>query len=400
MRRFSLLFLLIAATSAAAQESPAAAPAAAASPAPAAPAAANASAPVAPTVAPTAIVSSRLAPGGVLETASTFPLGLQLGLSTSLGNGILAPGFQAQPAFSTSVSLSPTVKIPKIDGLPRLRLAGALSFSVNNWFSSFTNSGVYDRQVRVSDASARLIMPGVFTEEFTGIGASIVLGASLPLSINSRQGNLITGLSAAMLLSWSSPETGFGSFFAQYVPSVRASLFSQVGTTMPCGAQQQYGTPRPLGDPVNGLDNLPTFIPSSPADGTGAIITASGECLLQGRQRLATISNSLNAGWSTTDGAHSVSAGFGWVHGFLRPLSSRPELASKFASSQNFAESTWGSVSYSYTVPVKFPLQLSVSAGSEQGVYNARNELNFPFWDFRYPAGNASGVSFDLSVGI
>ena len=407
MRRFSPFLLVIAASSAAAQDPPTPASEAATeaatpteAPATTQPPATDPSSPATPAAGGTQ--NARLAPGGVMESGSTFPLGIQANLSTSLGNGWLAHGYQVQPLLSTVLSLTPSAKLPKLEGLPTMRLSGGISFSVGNWFSTSVGvpaafgGGVYDRQLRVSDAAARLILPGIFTEEFTGISASLVVGATAPISIVSRQSNLITSLNAAMLMSWSSPELGFGSFFAQYTPSARASLYSQVGTTMPCGAQQQYGTPRRLGDPVNGTEDLPTFI----AIGGDPVFTDNGECLLPGRQIVGAVTNSLNTGWSSTDGAHSVTLGIAWQHLFLRGLSNKPELNSQFSSGQGFSELTSGSASYTYSVPVDFPLQLSLSAGSVQGVYNANNELLFPFWDFRYPANNSSGFSFDVTVGI
>ncbi|MDP2342015.1 MAG: hypothetical protein Q8O67_13740 [Deltaproteobacteria bacterium] len=397
MRHLSPILLLIAAASAVAQEPPAPepAPVPAGEPAGTEPASPTTATPAAPAAGATA--NARLAPGGVLESGSSFPLGIQANLSNSVGNGFLAPGFQAQPQFSTSLSLTPSAKLPKLEGLPAMRLSGGISFSVANWISTYSNSGVFDRQVRVSDASVGLVLPGLFTEEFTGIGASLSFGATLPLSITSRQSNVVTAVSVGLPLAWSSPETGFGTFYVQYSPRVRATLFSQVGTTMPCGLQQEYGTPRRLGDPVNGFDDLPTFI----AIGGDPVFTDNGECLLPGRQRLAAISNAINTGWSTTDGAHSVSLGLGMTHSFLRGLPNKPELNSPNSSGQNFTESASGSVGYTYTVPVDFPLQLSVSAGSEGSVFtNDNKSVRFPIWDFLYPANNASGVSFDVTVGI
>ncbi len=377
---------------------PAAEPAAAgvASPAPAATATV---APTQPTAATPPTLNARLTPGGIQASTSTFPLGMQINLSNSVGNGVLAPGYQAQPQWSSVVSLSPNVKLPKFEGLPRMLVGGSLSFSVNNWMNAFSNSGVLERQVRVSDAGVRLILPGLYTEEFTGISSTVLVGLTAPLSIGSRQQNLITSLSAAVPLSWGSPESPVGSFFVQYVPSARLSLYSEVGATMQCDDFQEYGTPRPLGNPVSSTDDLPTFIPSREVQ-----ILDNGDCVLPGRQRMASINNGLSGGWSSPgDGAHSVFLSLGYSLSFLRPLSNQPDLKSAFASDQNFNDSTSGSIGYSYTVPVDFFMQLSVSAGSEQAVWlndNGNQVLAFPFWDFYFPANNSSGVSFDVTVGI
>lgn len=396
MLRLSPLALLFAAQLAAAQApapAPSTTPPAATTPTPAQPATLT-------PATPTNQLAARLTPGGVLDSGSSFPLGMQLNLSNSLGNGILAPGYQAQPQWSTSLSLVPNVRIPKLDGIPRMALSGSVNFSVNNWLFAYSNGGVYERQVRVSDAGVRLTLPGLYTEEFTGIGISPGITASVPLSITSRQANLVTSIGASLPFSWPAPETPIGSFFLQYVVSARGSVFSQVAATMPCSGLRDYGTPRPLGDPVNGTDELPTFIPAREEQ-----YLDDGTCLLPGRQRLFGVNQGFNASWSSPgDGAHSVSLGLGWSHSFLRPLAAKPELSSPFASGQNFNESTSGSLSYSYTVPVDFPFTLSLSAGSDQSAYvvlpDGAQVLRFPFWDFINPANNNSGVSFDISVGI
>ncbi len=396
MLRFSPLLLVVAASAAVAQEAPVqpatTAPASAA-PAPAAAVAVPAAA------APTTAVNARLNPTGLMQSASTFPLGMQVNLSNSLGNGVLAPGYQSQPQFSTVLSLAPNIRVPKIEGLPMMVVSGGINFSMGNWLLASSDSGVYARQLRVSDASVRFVLPRLYVEEFTGIAANLSFNASAPLSIGSRQNNVITSLGVAAPLNWSSPDSAIGSFFVSYAPSVRSTIYSQVAATMPCSDFQEYGTPRPLGDPVNGFQDLPTFIPAREVQ-----VLDNGDCALPGRQRLFSINQGLTGAWSSTDGAHSVSLSLGWTHSFVRPLSTKPELSSQFASGQNFSESTGGSVGYSYTVPVDFPLQLSLSAGSENTPFQINPDGSqvprFPVWDFYFPANNASGVSLDVTIGI
>lgn len=396
MLRLSPLLLVLAASGAIAQEAPAQ-PTAAATTSPAPAAAVTTTAPTPATPPPA--VNARLTPGGIIEnTESKFPLGIQANLSNSVGNGVLAPGFQAQPQWSSSLSLSPSVRIPKIEGLPTMRLGGGISFSMSNWLMSFSDGGVYARQLRVSDASLRLSLPQLYTEEFTGISASVSVGATAPISIGSRQQNVVTSLSASVPLGWNT-DTSIGNFSVGYSPSVRGTLYSQVAATMACDDFQEYGTPRPLGDPVNSTEDLPTFIPAREVQ-----VLENGDCALPGRQRLFSISQGLSGSWTSTDNTHSLSLSLGWNHSFLRPLTNHPELSSINSSGQNFNESTSGSIGYSYSVPVDFPLQLSLSAGSEQGVFTILEDGSqvptFPFWDFLRPANNASGVSFDVTIGI
>lgn len=391
MLRLSPLLLVLAATAATAQEAPAQ-PATTAPSSPA-PAAATATA-TATATTNTPKVNPRLAPGGVATGTSSFPLHLQATLDTSLGNGVFAPGYQIQPSLGSSLNLRPSASLPKIDGLPKAILTGSIDFSVSNWIPASQTSGVYDRQVRVGDPSVAVILPGIFKEEFTGIGVSLVGSARLPLSITSRQQNLITNVGGSAQFAWGSPDLAIGSFFAQYSPSVRASIYSQLGATMPCDAPNLAGTPRPLGDPINGLDTLPTYI--APRDEQ---YLPDGTCVLAGRQSIAAVSNSVATGWTDPSGNHNLSLSLGISHSFSRGLKSDPTLSSPFSSGQNFNESTNGSLSYAYTLPFDFNSSISTGIFSGQPSVSGTG-LRFPFWDFQTPANNFSGFFFDLTVGI
>ena len=345
--------------------------------------------------APATPTNARLAAGGVVTGGGSFPLHIQATVDNSVSNGVLAPGYQMQPSWSSSFNLRPTASLPKLDGLPKMNLSMSIDFSVANWLPAYTNGGVFDRQVRVGDPSLALILPGIFKEEFTGVGMSLVFSGRAPLSITSRQQNLITNLGGSAQFMWGSPETPVGTFFVQYTPSARASFYSQPGPTMPCDVPVPYELPRPAGDPINGLDELPLILPRTEQ------LLPNGECVLSGRQSLGSISNSVATGWSTTDGAHNISLSLGWALRFLRPLQNSPDLASPFSSGQNFSESSSGSLSYTYTVPVDFPFYIGVGVGSDQPVFTADNKaVRFPFWDFFTPANGFSSAFFDVTVGI
>jgi hypothetical protein len=340
-------------------------------------------------------VNARLAPGGVVAGGGSFPLHIQANLSNSVGNGFFAPGYQSQPSFGTFLNLRPTAALPRAEGLPRVNLSASFDFGINNWLPASTNTGVYERQMRIGDPALAAILPAIFTEELTGVTMSLVFSARAPLSISSRQQNLITNVGGAAQFMWGSPETPIGTFFAQYTPSARGAFYSQPGATMPCEVPTAYEPVRPSGDPVNGLDELPVVLPRVQE------LLPNGECVIAGRQRLGTLNNSLATGWSTTDGAHNISLSLAWTVAFLRPLRNDPGLASPFASSQNFVETSAGSLSYTYTVPTDFPFFLSVGFGSEQPAWTADGAaLRFPFYDFISPANNFTSASFDVTVGI
>jgi hypothetical protein len=338
-------------------------------------------------------VNARLAPGGVVTGGSSFPLHIQATLDNSLGNAIFAPGYQQQVVWGTSLSLRMSAMLPKADWAPRMLLSGGTDFSINNLVPASSNPTAYDRQIQLGDASLALIMPGLYTEAFTGISVSLITSARAPLSLASRQNNLMFGLGAAAQFMWNSPETPIGSFFVQYTPSVRVNTYSQVGATIPCSAAGPFRNVSSA-DPIDGITELPMYF------GRAEQVLDNGECILPGRQSLASVSNSMATGWSTADGSHNVSLSLAWAHAFLRPLKNDPSLSSPFASGQNFGESNSGSVSYTYTVPVDFNMFLTGGIFSQQPVYNDQGQLRFPLWDFVTPANNLSGFFFDVTVGI
>jgi hypothetical protein len=92
---------------------------------------------------------------------------------------------------------------------------------------------------------------------------------------------------------------------------------------MPCDAPNTDAVPRPLGNPINGVDTLPTFI------GRAEQILPDGTCILAGRQTLATIGNSAATGWTDPSGSHNVSLSLGIAHAFVRALKNDPALSSK-----------------------------------------------------------------------
>jgi len=404
MRRSRFLPLLLtsllaalAAKSASAQQQPAPAPAPAGqTPEQAAqPAASTSSSAATPAQQPATPTNARLAAGGVVTGGGTFPLHIQATLDNAVGSGFLAPGYQMQPSWSTSLNLRPTASLPRLDGLPRMILSMSIDFSVANWLPASTNFGVFDRQVRVSDPSLALIVPGVFVEEFSGTRISLIAAARAPLSITSRQQNLITNVATAAQFMWGSPETPVGTFFVQYTPSVRALFYSQPGPTMACDVPRPYESPLPSGDPVNGLDELPLVLPRAEQ------LLPNGECILAGRQNLGSVNNAMATGWSTTDGTHNVSLSFSWALAFLRPLTNAPDLASPFSSGQNFSENTSGSLSYTYTVPTGYPFFITAGVASGQPAWSADGKtVRFPVWDFFTPANNFSSAFLDVTIGM
>lgn len=327
-----------------------------------------------------------------------FPLHANASLSNSFGNGLIAPigpldAYQPQPNWSSSLSLGGNAGLPKVDFLPKMSLSAGVSFSVNNWIPAYSNGGAYDRAVRASDINLGLGMPGAFTEDFTKIKVGLSFSGRIPTSITSRQQNLFTALGASIPVGWSSEEFPWGQIGVTYSLGGRVSLYTADAPTIGCEAAVSLGSV--VTNPLENGD-LPL------AYGREAEVGPNGECLLRGRQGVASLSNNLGASWSLQ--GHSVGASLGWSVGFLRPISNRPELRSEFATSQNFNESVNGNLSYSYEIPVDFPLSVSAGIGSGQSPYRVndegKQELVNPFFDFFTPANNYSAAFVDVSIGI
>jgi hypothetical protein len=294
--------------------------------------------------------------------------------------------------------LNGSASLPEVDFLPKLSASTGVSFSVANWLDAYNNGGVYSRQVRASDVSLGLGAGELYKEPFTKIGIGAKLSGRIPVSITSRHRNVLTTLGLGLPVSWSSEEAPWGTISVSYSPGARFSLYTAPATTIPCeaGVSRASIVENPLED---GL--LPV------AYGREAQIAPDGSCVLPGRQNVFAISNSLGVAWSLGD--HSVSADIGHSAGFLAPLPANPSLQSENASDQSYSETTNGSISYSYKVPVDFNLSVSAGLSSSQspwrisGLDEAGNtvyEPTFPFWDFYTPANNSSSAFVDVSIGL
>lgn len=379
-------------------DDPVPAPASAsASPASPAPTTASPASPMlTPVLAPTATVAGE----ADADKEGKFPLHGGLNLSNAAGNGFLAPAStgQMQPQWSTSLGLRGSASLPQVDFLPKLSVSTGVSFSVANWLDSYTNGGVYSRQVRASDVSLGLAAAELYKEPFTKIGIGANLSGRIPVSITSRHRNVLTTLGVGLPVSWSSDEASWGTISASFSPGARLSLYTAPATTIPCEAGVTQG--EVVENPLEaGL--LPRYY------GLEAQIAPDGSCVLPGRQSTVALSAALGVGWSLGD--HSVSADIGYGAGFLQALPSNVDHQSEFASNQDFNETTNGSIAYSYKVPVDFSLNISAGLSSSQSPWritgldadnNTLYEPNFPFWDFNTPASNSSSAFVDVSIGL
>jgi hypothetical protein len=309
-----------------------------------------------------------------------------------------------------------------------VNLGGSFSLSMPNWFSTYDGNGVYDRLVRISDFGIRLSFPELnelLKEDVTGIKGNVGLSTSIPLSISSRQQNRITNLGLSGGVNWSTDhiwkEAPWGSVSLGYAPRVGFNFYSQVATTIPCVTDETVGGL--VADPL-AFNDLVLSYGRNASDLGDAELLPNGECVRPGRQGLMSLGNSLSASWNLKE--HSLSTSVAWSLGFMRPLTTRPELTGRFASDQNFNENMSADLSYSYDFSslVGFNMNLSTGIATSGSVFvnipddpNCANptgpsgavetcsthyEARFPFplFDYRFPGNGMSSAFVSLSMGI
>lgn len=344
-----------------------------------------------------------LAPGGVVGGGSSFPLGITASTTTSVGSGTFVPGSANNPNVQTSVALRPRFMVPKlVDWQPTAMLTGFMSVSME-WMSSQTGTpftGPRDRQLRISDASMSLILPGIIREPFTGISVTPILTGRVPLSVSSRFQNRLFGISPAAMVSWAYP-TFLGTGAIQYVGAGTYWEHTNNAATLPCG--ERYPTGGSF-FPGTGFGDGTTEFPL--AVGRVEEIDANGQCRVRGRQIIGQLVNQLTFAYTAPQffGSHTVSLSGATFHLFSRPLENKPELRSAFAQPQSYVNaSPWTSfsLSYNYAVPgdwVPFGANVQLTGGlsSAQPMFDGRGYFRPPV-DLIFWAPRATG---DSPVGV
>jgi hypothetical protein len=358
-----------------------------------------------PTGAPVPSAAStnpRLAPGGIAGGAAGFPVSVNFNMSNAASTAWLAPGYQRQPNWGTSLDARMGWRLPNADGLlPNMRLTARMIWNVNNWLPAFSNTDVFERTIRFSDLRLGLVLPGLSKDlfhfgEWANFDMTPILGVRVPISVNSRANAVLFIATAGIQFAWNSPEVGpFGTLFAQYIPFVLGT--SHYRETFIRLAQDRGAT-------------------NTPGDASGHVCRAEervgADCLVPSAgQNNLLFDHTLIAGWNSPgEGAHNVSVSLGSTTAFRRPFATKPELNSENTSAARFTTTTNGGVSYSYTVPVDFQLIVGASVSSEQPILMVGNAFGdtspvfyvprFPFWDFVTPANGFSSASLDLTVGF
>jgi hypothetical protein len=194
-----------------------------------------------------------------------------------------------------------------------------------------------------------------------------------PLSVSSRFNNRLLGFAGGGQAMYMQPLGAFGTLIGIYAPSATGWTFTDDAPTVRCGESL---------NPGGGL-----FGAANPADSTTDFPLAvarpeeftddAGNCKVRGRQIIGSLVNTLAGVYSISDptgGNHNLSISAGTWHSFFRPLSDRPELRGEYAAPQsfvNFAEWSFGDISYSYSLPIETSVTLTAGVSSLQPMWTS-----------------------------
>lgn len=324
--------------------------------------------------------------GETEKADDAFPVHVSTALTNSVGIGTFVSGFQRMPSWGTSLSLSPSYSPPKLAGTIASSLSLGFSLSLE-WFKSFAQ-GASNAQLRIqySDISATYSIPKLLHWKDAGLYLSPSVGITGPISIFSRGAKRLLGYRGGMSAGWSKGEIAIS-----YAAAYSGWAFSSANVSIPCGKNIVVVNPSDfsasLEDAAMGLD---VFRKEEHIGG--------GQCIVSGRQKVGSLTNSLTFAWSPGD--HNVTIQMGWNIGFLRPLSDNPQWKSQFASSQSFTETSSGLISYTYNIPIDLAMSFTVGISSFQSALTKDGRIRFPFVDFMSAGNNHTQIFLEWAMSV
>jgi len=343
-----------------------------------------------------------LQPGGVVATASSFPLRITMSATQSVGSGTFSPGYSAVPSFATNMTFRPSYVLPQLfDWQPRMILNGAMALDIE-WASSSVGTvaaSATDRQLRVGDPAIGLIFPGLINLSFMNTSITPIVRAIAPLSVSSRFNNRLVGFGGGAQAMYSQGLGAFGNIALIYSPSASGWTFTDDAPTVRCGESLNAGGGLfGSANPTDASTDYPLAI-ARPEEFTDD----AGNCKVRGRQIIGSMVNSFAASYSIGDptgGNHNVAISAGSWHSFFRPLADRPELRGEYAAPQsyvNFAEWSFGDISYSYSLPIETSVTITGGITSLQPMWtNSADPLTgqvlprLPWFDLVILSGRGS----------
>ena len=296
------------------------------------------------------------------EAGPRFPVSALVIFDNSFGAGALVSNQYARNvAWVSTLSLRPTLTL-----WSKLRLTLRTDVS-KNLASSYQDSDTYIRQTQVSDISLIASLPQIFHEEVTGITLGASLSAYAPISMQSREANLVTALRPGLNLSWSwaGLRLGYGLFYKQYFHTTTNR--TQNVAALPNSLLFRSGGAEDLGD---------------------------GEIAIGSRNTQSAVYNSMNASYTFLD-KWSTSVSLMVVSAFKYTQALSDQYSSPYASATGQSDMTSGGLDLSYQATEH--LAFSIGVSSLQPLRSADNKsLRFPFYDFVTPGNNFSAFYFDV----
>lgn len=308
-----------------------------------------------------------------MSAGEGFPLHFMASLSHAIGQGTFIAGYADNPYVASSLSLNPYA------------FFGGFRFGISQSFDfeyTQSDSTTYPNQLMWSDMGLQVAYPG-FRLPDLGLGFVLNAGASLPISMASRQQGRLTGLSAGAQVNWGYTPWGI---------SVFAGASGNYNVLVPSLASRgALDDVRPLEDRHQG-----TIIPSScvrrSAEELGnyacSVIPSLGGYNVRG-----------GASWSTLGGQLSFNATVALMQQFSAFIGPDDELTPPNAQTglQQRDVFTTGVLQATY-VPVSWFL-LTVGTQTFQPLYTSRRDgiRVFPFWDFTSMANNYSSIFLDTT---
>lgn len=301
-----------------------------------------------PSSAPT---SPDFSPSTLPTTSPLLSPGATLLLTNSVYTGSFLKRVDRQEQLTSTLTLTPFVTINNLFDDKKLKISGEQKINFN-WLQPQSTKAAPSEKWVLSDFILRAALKDAFAWNSTGLSLTPSLELEAPVSKPSRDSNRYVGLGTALQLGWA-----INGFSLSYKPLLTGFI---------------NGAPS---DPVCDATNNKSAQACTPA----------------ARQTRLMLKNTVIAKYSA--GNHSVAATFRLYDAFLRPLASDGQA-------KNLNESTLGVLEYNYTIPLRFPLALTLGVSSFQPSRNAKGVINFPFFDFMTPANNYSQIYFEMELAL
>ena len=263
--------------------------------------------------------------------------GATLLLTNSMGTGTFIRSLGHKQLTST-LTMTPFMNINNLYANKNLKISGEQKINFN-WLQPQDAKASNSNIFVLSDFIGRITLKDAFLWGNMGLSLTPSIEVEAPVSQASRDSKRYLGLGTAWSFAWA-----LNGFSLSYKPLV-----------------------------------------------TGFINGSCAGCASGIRQTRIMLKNTVIAKY--TNANHSIGATFRLYDAFLHPLASD-------AQASKLNESTLGIIEYSYAIPMRFPVALTLGVSSFQPSRNSQGIINFPFFDFLTPANNYSQIYFEMELAL